>query len=65
MPAANPSNNLPSAGSGQGAGLTPELVKKVADKVYAMLLADLRLEAERQHRTPGSRAIGSRGKGGR
>ncbi len=30
--------------------ITPEVIKKVTDKVYAMLLADLRLEAERQRR---------------
>lgn len=30
-----------------GAALTPELVKQVADKVYALLLADLRRERER------------------
>jgi hypothetical protein len=32
------------------AALTPELVKKVADKVYALWLADLRREHERSRR---------------
>lgn len=31
-------------------GLSPELVKKVADRVYAMLLADLKRERERSSR---------------
>ncbi len=29
--------------------ITPELVDEIADKVYAMLLLDLRIERERQH----------------
>lgn len=36
-------------------GITPELVVKVADKVYALLLQELRIETERQrlpHRGP-------------
>ena len=28
-------------------GITPELVQEIADKVYALLLADLRIERER------------------
>lgn len=31
-------------------GLSPELVRKVADRVYAMLLADLKRERERRGR---------------
>lgn len=30
--------------------ITPELVRRVADKVYAMLKEELRLHNERQHR---------------
>lgn len=30
--------------------ITPEIVQKVADKVYALLLEDLRLERERKRR---------------
>jgi len=37
-----------SAGPDQGAGgLTPALVRAVAEKVYALLLADLQIERER------------------
>ena len=32
-------------------GLSPEIVKKVADRVFAMLLADLKRERERRGRT--------------
>lgn len=39
------SNDFPSA-------ITPELVREVTDKVYRMLLRDLRYERERMHRTP-------------
>lgn len=51
--------------SGQGKGdandgaLTDDLVRKVADKVYAMLMQDLIVERER-HR-PSSRTMGARG----
>jgi len=31
--------------------LSPEVIKKVTEKVYEMLLHDLRLEAERKRRT--------------
>jgi len=40
MPEQDPQNRAPS----------PELVKKVSDKVYAMLLADLKKERERSRR---------------
>jgi hypothetical protein len=33
--------------------LTPALVREVTDKVYALLLADLRIERERRRRPPG------------
>jgi hypothetical protein len=33
--------------------ITPDLVREIADKVYAMLLMDVKLESERR-RTPGS-----------
>lgn len=48
----------------KNAPLPPELVQKVVEKVYAMLLADLRLEAERS-RQPAVRGTGRRLKGGR
>lgn len=32
----------------QNRTITPELVNRVADKVYAMLLSDLRIEQERE-----------------
>lgn len=35
---------------GQDGALTPALVREVADKVYALWLADLQLERERYHR---------------
>jgi hypothetical protein len=34
----------------ENAALTPELVKKITDRVYALLLADLRRERERRRR---------------
>jgi len=34
----------------QAKALTPEIVQKVADKVYALLQEDLRLERERKRR---------------
>jgi hypothetical protein len=37
--------------------LTDELVRQVADKVYAMLVADLALERERRQRTSGGVGI--------
>ncbi|HUF39601.1 MAG TPA: hypothetical protein VMN57_13840 [Anaerolineales bacterium] len=36
----------------EGGALTPELVKKIADRVYALLLADLRRERERNRISP-------------
>jgi hypothetical protein len=39
--------------------LTSDLVKQVADKVYAMLMADIAIERERQR--PSSRVIGRTG----
>jgi hypothetical protein len=48
-------------GKGRAAdgALTEDLVRKVADKVYAMLMQDLMVERER-HR-PSSRTMGARG----
>ncbi len=37
-----PQNNL-----GKG-GITPELVRNITDRVYAMLIADLKIERERR-----------------
>jgi hypothetical protein len=36
------------ASNGEETAVTPALVRKVADKVYTMMLLDLRLERERQ-----------------
>ena len=33
---------------GQGGGLSPDLVRQVAEKVYALFLEDLRIERERR-----------------
>jgi hypothetical protein len=42
---------LPPADDQSGA-ITAELVREVADRVYALLLRDLRLEAERSRSSP-------------
>lgn len=39
--------------------VTDELVKKVADKVYAMMLRDLAVDSERHH--PSSKVMGGLG----
>jgi hypothetical protein len=36
----------------QKPNITPELVRKIADKVYGMLLSDLRIENERIQPSP-------------
>ena len=41
-------------------GITPELVVRVADKVYALLLQELRIGKERQ-RWPRHRPLGGQG----
>ncbi len=43
-----------------GKGITPELVSQVADRVYAMLLAELKLEGERR-RSKGGKPLKTRG----
>jgi hypothetical protein len=50
---------LQSADQQQGK-ITPELVREIADKVYAMLLADLKIEQERR-RLPYRGLTGVRG----
>ncbi len=57
MPQTFPPTQPPAAGSPEA--LSPELVKQIADKVYAMLLADLRREAERQGKQARRRIGGS------
>jgi hypothetical protein len=42
------SNTSQSPGQNHSVDITPELVEKVAAKVYALLLADLRTERERR-----------------
>lgn len=42
-----PETPVPESGA-----LTPELVKKIADRVYALLLADLRRDRERKRFSP-------------
>jgi hypothetical protein len=56
----NDANGASEAAGGAATAVTPELVRKVADKVYAMLLLDLRLERER-HRRPSRRSDAGRG----
>lgn len=57
------STNHTTGSNGKAASrITPEMVAAVADKVYAMLLRDLRLEFERQRwlqKTP-PRSIGGK-----
>jgi hypothetical protein len=43
--------------------LTPELVKAISERVYALLLADLRLESERAGRSTTNRQPGDRRRG--
>ncbi len=38
--------------SGEAAALAPELVRQVADRVYTMLLEELRIEYERRRLEP-------------
>lgn len=40
-------SQAPAAGGGPKIELTPELVEKITARVYAMLLADARIERER------------------
>ena len=51
MPEATPAPNNPggTSGSARSIQLTPELVKKIAARVYALMLADIKIERERQH----------------
>lgn len=64
-----PQNNPihpPAQSGGRGSTpskITPEIVAAVADKVYAMLLRDLRLDFERQRwmRKSSSRSMGGKG----
>ena len=37
--------------AGQAGALTPEMIRTITDKVVAMLLNDLRIEAERKRMT--------------
>ena len=47
-PSANPSTGAASADAQeQTTALTPELVAKVSDRVYALLLRDMKMERER------------------
>ena len=55
-----PDQNNPNPNSGTNTGLTnkdpardPEFVKKVAERVYELLVADLRLEHERRGKKSG------------
>ncbi|MBK6324562.1 MAG: hypothetical protein IPF56_01270 [Chloroflexi bacterium] len=49
MPEQTPASGSEAAGD-KAKALTPEIVQKVSDKVYALLLEDLRLERERKRR---------------
>lgn len=48
-------NRAAEASSPATTALTPELVREIADKVYALMLADLRIDRERR-RMPGTGA---------
>ena len=54
--------NSPNQTGGQDGALTPALVREVANKVYALLLADLRIEQERFRLTkrPWQNQVGTR-----
>lgn len=54
-----PASRRPGGTGAQPERLTDDIVKQVADKVYAMLMQDLVIERERQR--PSSRVMGSRG----
>ena len=43
-----PANAAGENGQGSTAALTPELVREVAEKVYALMLRDLKIDRERQ-----------------
>jgi hypothetical protein len=45
--------------SAQGIEITPELVRQIADQVYAALLHDLALESERSRRSGTARLAGA------
>jgi hypothetical protein len=65
MPETAPTDtpNTPSpADNAQATALTPELVKQVTERVYALLLADLKIERERQRWQPATQPT-SRGGG--
>ena len=49
MPEQTPASGSEAAAD-KAKALTPEIVQKVSDKVYALLLEDLRLERERKRR---------------
>jgi len=53
---ADKSRNVPKMGK-----ITPELVRKISDRVYALLIADLKIERERRFPQP-YRALHKRGK---
>ena len=61
---AMPEETVRSAGAArppaQGNAITQELVEKLADKVFALLLDDLKNESER-HRLPSKKLAGMRG----
>jgi hypothetical protein len=40
---------------GDAQAITPELVRKVADRVYAMIQLEMKINYERQRRSPRSR----------
>lgn len=52
----SPSNASRPGGPATGP-ITPELVREIADRVYAMLLRDLRLERERRRETSTARRL--------
>jgi hypothetical protein len=56
------SNGVNGPGNGGDTAVTPALVRKIADKVYTMLLLDLRVERERQRmpRRPSGHGRGER-----
>lgn len=43
-----------------GENITPQLIKEIADQVYALLVHDLKIEAER-HRFAGPGSVGAPG----
>lgn len=51
MPATNSETTGPASPGTGPAQITDDLVRKVADKVFALLLLELRIEQERRHLT--------------